>query len=551
MRLINARTLRLEDFTHKKVPPYVVLSHTWDDEEVSFQDMRDAVPNEEHKWAKITQTCRLTRKNNLRYAWVDTCCIDKTSSAELTESINSMYRWYAESQLCLVHLSDLIAGDAFIENVNHCRWRTRGWTLQELIAPKLVEFYNSEWKLCGSKAQHATPLSTLIGIPTNVLSGKEEVTSFSVAQRMSWAAMRQTTRMEDIAYCLLGIFDVNMPLIYGEGRKAFRRLQQAIIAQSNDLTILAWHWSGSSEIKSIHGLLAPSPLEFLNSISISPPYEDFHEFATTNKGLSIRGDVAIRPIQLNASTSEGYGLRVGWRRKGDGDFQIALRRVGPTIFCRDHNLEHTQSRSHSTWDGPYFYLEDIHILEATLSISVESLCEQFRRWSLHIPKPMGYRVLDVRPRQLWDSSDTLFLRPRPNHRYPYPKVLAVLFQSTATPSPSISGRFGVICDYRGNKAIPYLFSSKSHGEIEAVIFGDSTRSASMHWEELQRHSPRVAELQSKLDLQQHGLLVGIEAKVQDCLVKFDNCSRAVNVSSLELVVSESLLNPAEIYASIC
>ncbi|KAM7188084.1 hypothetical protein V8F33_010847 [Rhypophila sp. PSN 637] len=222
MRLIDTSTLTLRDFPFGNVPPYAILSHTWGAEE-----------------AKIQRFCDISRELGFDYGWVDTCCIDKSSSAELSEAINSMFQWYKSSAICIAYLND-VGPERPIDDVRHCRWISRGWTLQELIAPSEVEFYDSEWNHRGSRTTHSVLLSGITGIPENILVGSEKVQDCSVASRLSWASNRTTTRPKDIAYCLLGIFDVNMPLLYGEGPKAFRRLQETILHHNNDLTLFAW-----------------------------------------------------------------------------------------------------------------------------------------------------------------------------------------------------------------------------------------------------------------------------------------------------------------------
>ncbi|KIW94632.1 uncharacterized protein Z519_04608 [Cladophialophora bantiana CBS 173.52] len=230
MRLINVQTLQIEDFSLKLVPPYAILSHTWENDEITFQTwcspwqwpllrMRDN---------KITRTCRLAKEHRLGYVWIDTCCIDKTNSAELSEAINSMYRWYQEASICFVYLSDLPDTADLHTGFARCRWHKRGWTLQELIAPRRVEFYDQAWRPRGSKKEHQELLSKCTGIPAPVLSGERRLDACSVRDRLSWASHRETTKLEDAAYCLLGIFDVHMPLIYGEGQNASYRLQEAI-----------------------------------------------------------------------------------------------------------------------------------------------------------------------------------------------------------------------------------------------------------------------------------------------------------------------------------
>jgi hypothetical protein len=152
-----------------------------------------------------------------------------------------MFQWYQRADICLVYLSDLSPNSDIDDCMPRCRWFTRGWCLQELIAPKDVRFYNSSRQHIGDKS--TTRLKGLIShitkIDQAVLSDAGLLPTLSVAQKMSWASHRVTTRLEDIAYCLLGIFEINMPMLYGEGEKAFLRLQEEIIKRSNDLSIFA------------------------------------------------------------------------------------------------------------------------------------------------------------------------------------------------------------------------------------------------------------------------------------------------------------------------
>ena len=192
------------------------------------------------------------------------CCIDKTSSAELTEAINSMFRWYKSSEVCYVYLSDVSSCDYILEQFKKARWFQRGWTLQELIAPDNVIFHSKEWHQFGTKAGLSAFISDITNIDPLFLDS-ENLASASIAQKMSWASKRETSRPEDIAYCLLGIFDVNMPLIYGEGSKAFLRLQEEIITTyPYDFTIFAWGELASEcarEIKDIETRIGDKPLK--------------------------------------------------------------------------------------------------------------------------------------------------------------------------------------------------------------------------------------------------------------------------------------------------
>ena len=193
--------------------------------------------------SKIREACRIAREKGYRYLWVDSCCIDKTSSSELSESINSMYQWYALADRCYAFLVGVPTKDDHERkhsSFRNCLWFTRGWTLQELIAPAEVVFLSADWSFIGTKHSLATLVSEITNISYNALLHFEPLEEFSVAQRLSWGSMRQTARVEDRAYSLLGIFDINMPTIYGEGNRAFRRLQEEILRRIPDQSLFAW-----------------------------------------------------------------------------------------------------------------------------------------------------------------------------------------------------------------------------------------------------------------------------------------------------------------------
>ncbi|OIW26000.1 HET-domain-containing protein, partial [Coniochaeta ligniaria NRRL 30616] len=244
MRLINTTTLDLEEFPGL-VPRYAVLSHTWGSEEVTHNNLTHPKPPP-FGLQKILRACLRARRDGLDYLWADTSCIDKTSSAELSEAINSMYAWYRNSNVCYAYLSDVPPGltatqlSSASSPFRASRWFKRGWTLQELLAPKNVIFFAADWTELGTKTGMAELISEVTRIDTRYLLRVRHITGASIAHRMSWVADRTTTRPEDIAYCLLGIFDVHMPLIYGEGSRAFVRLQEEVIKISEDHSIFAW-----------------------------------------------------------------------------------------------------------------------------------------------------------------------------------------------------------------------------------------------------------------------------------------------------------------------
>ncbi|KAF4928493.1 Vegetative incompatibility protein HET-E-1 [Colletotrichum viniferum] len=174
MRLLNARTIAVEDFSSKRIPPYAILSHTWEDDEVTLQDMERQSANTKAGYAKIRDSCEQTLRDNLGYIWVDTCCIDKTSSAELSEAINTTYRWYKEAVICYAFLSDVPqhADPRSDARFSRSRWFTRGWTLQELLAPSHLEFYNSSWQSLGSKAELSRVIGQITQIDEEFLRGR-------------------------------------------------------------------------------------------------------------------------------------------------------------------------------------------------------------------------------------------------------------------------------------------------------------------------------------------------------------------------------------------
>jgi hypothetical protein len=221
------------------IPPYAILSHTWgnDDEEVTFKDLAEGSRNIKAGYRKIQFCAEQAARDGLQHFWVDTCCIDKSNNTEVSEAINCMFRWYRNAAKCYVYLSDVSTNKHNQNNLSpqswevafrKCRWFTRGWTLQELIAPPSVEFFSLEGKRLGDKKSLERQVHEITGLALRALQGSA-LFEFSIAERMSWAENRETKREEDKAYSLLGIFDIHMPLIYGEGMKnAFRRLREEI-----------------------------------------------------------------------------------------------------------------------------------------------------------------------------------------------------------------------------------------------------------------------------------------------------------------------------------
>ncbi|KAK0710684.1 WD40-repeat-containing domain protein [Lasiosphaeris hirsuta] len=228
-----------------EIPPYAILSHTWADEEVLFKDLEDGTAKNKAGYAKIQFCGDKAESDGLKFFWVDTCCIDKSDSAELQDALNSMFRWYRNAAKCYVYLTDVSAckrdadGNPSWEFAfRNSRWFTRGWTLQELVAPTIVEFFSKERKRLGDKKSLAQHIHNITGIPLGVLQGNT-LSDFSIEERMSWVKKRNTTREEDKAYSLFGIFGVQIPLLYGEGEDgAFGRLQEEISKHNRCLSNL-------------------------------------------------------------------------------------------------------------------------------------------------------------------------------------------------------------------------------------------------------------------------------------------------------------------------
>ncbi|KAF2461926.1 heterokaryon incompatibility protein-domain-containing protein [Lineolata rhizophorae] len=309
MRLIDVATLQLAEFPEPP-PHYAILSHTWGNSEVSFEEFqRPELARKKEGYSKIWNCCRQAFSEGYKYVWIDTCCIDKSSSAELEEAINSMFSWYQKAGVCYVYLCDVSIKplswrtraavdrttskpglrEVNMEEFARSAWHTRGWTLQELLASKVVRFFSKEWVEFGTKETLVDSLSRITGISNaSILCfGSEPV---SVAQKMSWASRRKTKRVEDAAYCLMGLFNIYMPMIYGEGSRAFKRLLLEIIKTTDDESIFAWTAHQSEDSRPRMSVLADSPEDFLDSGDIWVAASRSNQNAPyylNNKGLSI------------------------------------------------------------------------------------------------------------------------------------------------------------------------------------------------------------------------------------------------------------------------
>ncbi|KAI1414886.1 HET-domain-containing protein [Hypoxylon sp. FL1857] len=364
MRLLNAKNGDMVEFFDESIPKrYAVLSHRWGDDEVSYHEWlaRSLRPElrDRHGYHKIQLCCNQAIKDKIDWVWIDTCCIDKTSSQELSEAINSMFRWYRRSTICYAYLYDYKGSESNAASLAECEWFFRGWTLQELIAPRIVDFYNKDWQRFGSKSDKdvCKAISEITNIDAEFLLGAD-VESASVAKRMSWASKRKTSRTEDVAYCLLGIFDINMPLLYGEGHKAFHRLQEEILkTYPADHSLYAWgipvdrcsvtvsretvieklrgnDGEPPASPEPLYGLLARSPRDFEFSRNFSPNSVSGSFYMKILRG--------VEPASYPAAG--GKGVRIELPTVGDNPFyyqfnepSLSQVRYGTyaVLLCRD------------------------------------------------------------------------------------------------------------------------------------------------------------------------------------------------------------------------
>lgn len=333
MRLIKVDDPKFKpDLYMTNTPSYAVLSHRWRRHEVEFHDLHRGYVSEE-RMQKISRTCAKAKTHGFTHVWIDTCCIDKGNHTEYSETINSMFKIYMQAATCYVYMDDVPSAHedhrAQGSPFRRSEWFTRGWTLQELIAPRNVIFYSRDWERIGTKDSLADLISEITAVDRRILvpprgyNLRDLLEKVCIAERMSWAARRRTTREEDRAYSLMGIFNVHMPVLYGEGGQlAFKRLQEQIIQTSHDQTIFAW-----VKCSAVSGLLAQSPDNFVGGGRFyripRQQYEDMFGIASrdptytmTNYGIGI--ELALERIDKNvlvgylAAGNQGYqGCVVG------------------------------------------------------------------------------------------------------------------------------------------------------------------------------------------------------------------------------------------------
>lgn len=407
MWLLDTSTLKLHQVIGTDVPSYAILSHTWGEEEVAFHEMQELNDHTRQKkgFEKIRRFCDLASGLQYQYAWVDTACIDKRSSAELSEAINSMFKWYSDSSLCMIYLADVDRVHTYdhLEGrrkaFEKSRWFDRGWTMQELVASKSRVFFANDWSEIGSHDIGEDIIdicARITGISASALRHQRNLDKFCVAERMSWAARRVTTRPEDGAYSLIGIFGVSLSVIYGEGLdRAFRRLQDEIMKTSFDQTLFVWRSRRKSS-----GLLAQKPADFADTPELGRWHPSvIAPFSMTNVGISItprlytRGvrvpdDMIQVVLQCDAKTEEGWMLLL-----------IRLQRV-LDARCYLNGRTHTVWRrvNCDTWElsprgslsdpQDLLVLEDEHFNLVMTSLEEDNFRSTERAWG-RIPQSMS------------------------------------------------------------------------------------------------------------------------------------------------------------------
>lgn len=259
MRLLDTTTFELSSNSLSvfKQEGYAIFSHRWSVSEITFKELGGHIdtlraagttPLKSPQQEKIRGACQIARAKGIRWMWIDTCCLDKSSTAEISEFLNSMFQWYRDAKLCITYLSDVVRKgdgreDFSDEGGRPSVWFSRGWALQELLAPRHLEFFDKNWDPIGDRAELAEQIEKTTNIQSKYLKGEtegEDPRAACIAMKFSWIANRQTERDEDMAYSILGLCGVTMGPQYGEGWGAFMRLQKELLSISGDESLFAW-----------------------------------------------------------------------------------------------------------------------------------------------------------------------------------------------------------------------------------------------------------------------------------------------------------------------
>jgi hypothetical protein len=533
MRLLNTHTIKLKEFLGKP-PPYAILSHTWGEEEVLFHDIQNDTAETKKGFAKIKALCEKAKEHQYDWVWIDTCAIDKTSSAELSEAINSMYQWYQQAIICYAYLDDFTEAP-LPHNIDslmkQSRWFTRGWTLQELLVPRTILFYSQNWKKIGTKIDLAKTISDITRIPEIVLT-TGDMSSIDIGQKFSWASDRVTTRKEDIAYCLMGLFDVNMPLLYGEGDKAFMRLQEQILSKSDDHSIFVWHIPVDKELDtmSFGGILASSPKAFTNYRPLIPlqNWNRSSPFSLTNQGWRIEF-----PIYSSAGMYSSRGIYYALLncRFLTGENPVAIQ-LCPVTAHGDQftRVVHSEPVDLPLWKSAQAEVRTIFIKPA---FSFPRSYEVQRSRLVVIcsfPSRKLFRVDELWPMSTWNADDQAFLLTESDER--------VGIRFTSNDSNNLT--FVTIIGFE-QKHSWVNFTNVTPGADLSSVVKDHTNSrieqAQMHWE-MHGDVLIVSATVTKKDLGPKEILsINIQAYPHTGSLKKNHTSRAIYLNSKPPVTS--------------
>ncbi|KAH0422258.1 HET domain-containing protein [Colletotrichum camelliae] len=425
-RLLDCETFRIYEFHETSIPnSYAILSHTWGPDEATYQDVKAkglGVDVMKVGWFKTRSFCQVALHHGYKYCFADTCCIDKQDPAELSEAINSMFRWYANSSVCYAYLSDVPPG----KPIGDSRWFSRGWTLQELIAPSKMIFFDREWGFIGTRDTLCDDIQRRSGVDKVILDSttssrniNNALSKIPVARRMSWAAGRFTTREEDRAYSLLGIFGVNMPMLYGEGRRAFIRLQEEIAKEINDLSLFAWTRQedpynscnpantaeestgaglSGEEVSKPCGIFAASPddFQFSHDLVLKRDIKYNPEFTITNKGLKIT-------IEATETEENIWRVSLGCRTSGGSrqdTIGILLKELGGGEFVRWNADRWAQ------WQGDYQGHETTFYVKKFVD---EITAEPVYKRSIQFQARGNIRFENATPKGYWSPKTAMFV----------------------------------------------------------------------------------------------------------------------------------------------
>jgi hypothetical protein len=373
MRLLDTTTFELhsaapEDF---KAQGYAILSHRWVGEEITFRqieryshELRNVASQQKMspQLDKIRGACRTARQLGLSWIWIDNCCINKESTTEEAESINSMFKWYRDAQVCITYLSDVGPGSTATNlaqstdggEVNYSvfqslvskkpsEWFSRGWTLQELLAPHDMRFFDMDWNYMGTKTSLAREIEAITGIEADYLTGSRNFRTACIATKMSWMADRTTTREEDIAYGMLGLFNVTMTPQYGEGLRAFMRLQHELLLSIPDESIFAWQMPDPNAGEKFGVVPSPGTSWSPDEWGMLSPSPDWFK---TCRNFAIEGGVQIvRQSQAFQKVREGIQIPIA-ELDGAGTYQAiwmasSFTVIGalPAYFALKHHMK--------------------------------------------------------------------------------------------------------------------------------------------------------------------------------------------------------------------